>query len=71
MIRSLNAVLTAFPGLQVEVDELIYDVLHNQILKATLVRLIRTARISRQNADELSGLVRHLAEVRDIEITSR
>ena len=62
---------TLTAALPCELDELSYDVLHNQILKATLVRLIRTEKISRQNADELSGLVRHLTEVRDIEITSR
>lgn len=54
-----------------EFDELSYDVLHNQILKATIRRLVRTEKISRQNADELGGLARHLSEVRDIEITSR
>lgn len=54
-----------------EFDELSYDVVHNQILKATLVRLIRTEQISRKNADELAGLTRQLSDVRDIEITSR
>lgn len=58
-------------SLPCEFDELSYDVLHNQILKATLVRLIRTERISRKNADELAGLTRHLSDVRDIEITGR
>jgi 5-methylcytosine-specific restriction endonuclease McrBC regulatory subunit McrC len=54
-----------------EFDELSYDALHNQILKATIRRLVRTEKISRQNADELGGLARHLSEVRDIEIRSR
>jgi 5-methylcytosine-specific restriction enzyme subunit McrC len=39
-----------------EFDELSYDILHNQILKATIRRLIRTEKLSRQIADELGGL---------------
>jgi 5-methylcytosine-specific restriction enzyme subunit McrC len=54
-----------------EFDELSYDVLHNQLLKATIRRLIRAPGISRENAEVLNGLSRQLAEVRDIEITSR
>ena len=45
--------------------------LHNQLLKATIRRLIRVSGISRENADVLHSLSRQLAEVRDIEITSR
>ncbi len=54
-----------------EFDELSYDVLHNQILKATIRRLIRTDKISQENAEALAGLSRQLSEVRDIEITGR
>ena len=54
-----------------EFDELSYDVLHNQILKATLRRLIRTDMVSQQNAEALAGLCRQLSDVRDVEITSR
>src|SRR5262245_55495172 len=38
-----------------EFDELSYDVLHNQLLKATLHTLMRAAALSRDNADELAG----------------
>ena len=54
-----------------EFDELSYDVLHNQLLKATVGRLARTKGISRENAEALVGLVRQLSEVHDIEISSR
>ena len=54
-----------------EFDELSYDVLHNQLLKATVRRLTRTKGISRENAEALVGLVRQLSEVHDIEISSR
>jgi 5-methylcytosine-specific restriction enzyme subunit McrC len=54
-----------------EFDELSYDVLHNQLLKATARRLIRVKGLSRKNAEALTGLVRQLSEVRDIEIASR
>ena len=62
---------TATATLPCEFDELSYDVLHNQILKATIRRLIRTDAISTENADALLGLSRQLSDVRDIEITSR
>jgi len=52
-------------------DELSYDVLHNQILKATMLRLIRKQKLSREHVDELSQLCRQFSEIRDIEITAR
>lgn len=54
-----------------EFDELSYDILHNQILKATSRQLIRVGQISKANVEALSGVTRQLAEVRDIEVTSR
>ena len=54
-----------------EFDELSYDVLHNQLLKATVRRLTRTKGVSREHAEALVGLVRQLSEVHDIEIFSR
>jgi len=51
--------------------ELSYDVLHNQLLKATIHRLIRPATLSRENAEALAGLLRQLSEVSDVEIISR
>ncbi len=54
-----------------EFDELSYDVLHNQLLKATVRRLTRTKGVSREHAEALVGLVRQLSEVHDIEIISR
>jgi 5-methylcytosine-specific restriction enzyme subunit McrC len=54
-----------------EFDELSYDVLHNQILKATIRQLIRTDKIAPTNAETLIGLMRQLSDVQDIEITTR
>lgn len=68
IVAKTGAVTATLPC---EFDELSYDVLHNQLLKATIRRLIRTDGISRVNADALGGLIRQLSEVRDIEITSR
>lgn len=55
-------------ALPCEFDELSYDVLHNQILKASLRRLLRTEAISDDNSEAVSGLLRHLSDVRDIEL---
>lgn len=54
-----------------EFDELSYDVVHNQILNATARRLIRTETISKENAQGLAALCRHLPEVQDVELTSQ
>jgi 5-methylcytosine-specific restriction enzyme subunit McrC len=52
-------------------DELSYDVLHNQILKATMKRLIRTQGLAAENSEGLAQLCRMFSEIRDIELTSR
>ena len=52
-------------------DELSYDVLHNQILKATMKRLIRTQGLATENSEGLAQLCRMFSEIRDIELTSR
>ncbi|MGE0592115.1 MAG: hypothetical protein AB7G23_12305 [Vicinamibacterales bacterium] len=62
-------VLTA--TLPCEFDELSYDILHNQLLKATARQLLHVRGVSRNNAAALTGLVRQLSDVRDIEIRSR
>jgi 5-methylcytosine-specific restriction enzyme subunit McrC len=68
-VARTGAAVTA--TLPCEFDELSYDVLHNQILKATIRRLVRVDKLSHDNAEALAGLSRHLSEVRDIEIASR
>jgi 5-methylcytosine-specific restriction enzyme subunit McrC len=52
-------------------DELSYDVLHNQILKATMRRLTRSQRVSTESSEGLAQLCRLLAEITDIQLTNR
>jgi 5-methylcytosine-specific restriction enzyme subunit McrC len=52
-------------------DELSYDVLHNQILKATMRRLIRTQGLAPECAEGLAQLCRMFSDIRDIELTTR
>ena len=52
-------------------DELSYDVLHNQILKATMRRLIRSQRVATESSEGLAQLCRLFSEIRDIELTNR
>ena len=52
-------------------DDLSYDVLHNQILKATMVGLLRTVGLAAESAEGLSHLRRLFSEIRDIELTGR
>ena len=49
-----------------EYDELSYDILHNQIIKATIRQLINVDSISQELKSELIGLYRRLHEIRDI-----
>jgi 5-methylcytosine-specific restriction enzyme subunit McrC len=52
-------------------DELSYDVLHNQILKATMRRLIRAQGLDSKNSEGLAQLCRMFSEIQDIELTNR
>ena len=52
-------------------DELSYDVLHNQILKATMRRLMRTKGLALENSERLAQLCRMFSDIRDIELTNR
>jgi 5-methylcytosine-specific restriction enzyme subunit McrC len=52
-------------------DDLTHDVLHNQILKATLLRLIRTDRIDQELKRDLSDLIRRFENVRPIAIRNQ
>ena len=49
-----------------EFDELSTDVLHNQILKASLKRLAQSRTIERGTKHELLALARRMSDVRDI-----
>ena len=53
------------------VDSLSYDVVHNQIIKATLRHLIRFGGLKRDRHDRLLGLYRKLHEVSDIEVKAK
>lgn len=52
-------------------DELSHDVLHNRILKATLRRLIRAEGLAAELSEALAQLCRMLADIQEIELTSR
>ena len=52
-----------------EYDELSHDILHNQILKATLRSLIYEKIIDKDLKDQLVGLYRKLHEIEDIKLT--
>lgn len=51
-------------------DELTHDVLHNQILKATLTSLARCPEVERESCHELRLLARRLSDVADIRLSS-
>lgn len=52
-------------------DELSYNVLHNQILKATMRRLIRTGGLAAESSEGLAQLCRLFSDIQDIELTNR
>jgi 5-methylcytosine-specific restriction enzyme subunit McrC len=52
-------------------DELSYNVLHNQILKATMLRLLRKQELAQECSDELAKLARQFSEIHDIQLSSR
>ncbi len=64
-----NATMTGRPPC--DFDELSYNVLHNQILKATMRRLIRTQGVVAESSEGLAQLCRLFSGIRDIELTSR
>jgi len=53
-----------------EYDELNHNVLHNQIIKASLGSLIRVEGLNVELKDELIGLYRKLQEIDDIQLSS-
>ncbi len=53
-----------------EYDELNHNVLHNQIIKASLGSLIRVEGLNIELKDELIGLYRKLQEIDDIQLSS-
>lgn len=57
--------------LHCEYDDLSYDVLHNQIVKATISNLIRTEDIQKENRSRLIDLLHRLSEVHSIELTKQ
>jgi len=52
-----------------EYDELSHNILHNQILKATLRLLIYEETLNKDLKDQLTGLYRKLHEIEDIQLT--
>jgi 5-methylcytosine-specific restriction enzyme subunit McrC len=64
-----NAVATG--RLPCNFDELSHDVIHNQILKATMQRLSRTQGLAPELGEALTHLCRRLSDVTDIELNAR
>jgi 5-methylcytosine-specific restriction enzyme subunit McrC len=54
-----------------EFDELSYNILHNQILKATMRRLIRAQDLATESTEGLAQLCRLFSDIEDIELTGR
>jgi 5-methylcytosine-specific restriction enzyme subunit McrC len=52
-------------------DEVSYNVLHNQILKATMRRLMRTEGLAAECSAGLAQLCRLFSDIEDIELTNR
>jgi 5-methylcytosine-specific restriction enzyme subunit McrC len=52
-------------------DELSYDVLHNQLLKATMRSLIHAEGLALETSESMTQLVRQLSIVQDVRITNR
>ena len=50
-------------------DDLSYDVLHNQILKATISRLLKAPSLARELRGELAALIRRLNGIADIQLS--
>jgi len=69
--EAISRNLTRTGRLPCDYDELSYDVLHNQILKATMWRLIRTPGMALELTEGLAKLCRMFSDIRDIELTSR
>lgn len=69
--EAISRNLTRTGRLPCDYDELSYDVLHNQILKATMWRLIRTPGLAPPLTEGLAKLCRMFSDIRDIELTSR
>jgi len=64
-----NATMTG--RLPCDFDELSYNVLHNQILKATMRRLIRTRGLATECSEGLAQHCRLFSDIQDIELTNR
>ena len=54
---------------QVEYDELSYNVLHNRIVKTTLIQLMRMDNLRREIQEVCYDLVHRMSDVREIELT--
>lgn len=63
-----NPALTA--TLPCDFDELSYNILHNQILKATMRWLMKVEGLSSEHAEGLARLSRQFSDVNDIELSS-
>jgi 5-methylcytosine-specific restriction enzyme subunit McrC len=68
---TIKANLLTYARTVCEFDELTYDILHNQILKATLLQLLRVADLATEMREPLRATCMRLHEIRDIKLTDR
>lgn len=54
-----------------EFDELSYNVLHNQILKSTVCRLVHVRDLAKESVEDLLDLRRRLEHIEEIELNAR
>ena len=59
------------PRIYCEFDELSHNILHNQILKATIKRLIRCEDLGSSNRDELRNIYHRFHAIDDINLNNR
>jgi 5-methylcytosine-specific restriction enzyme subunit McrC len=67
-IRTNAAVTCKLPC---DFDELSYNVLHNRILKTTMLRLIRRPGLATENTEALAQFCRMFSDIEEIDLTNR
>jgi 5-methylcytosine-specific restriction enzyme subunit McrC len=64
-----NSTLTC--KLPCDFDELTYNVLHNRILKTTMLRLLRRPELATENSEALAQFCRIFSDIKEIDLTNR
>ncbi len=69
--QSLSPIFMKIPQLVCEYDEFDYNILHNQVLKTTIRRMVGCANLEESLQDELRSLYRRLDGIQEIALTKR